>query len=255
MSKGIIRVIYYFLSLIFIKLHAATLVIAHRGYSSFYPENTLLAIRAAVDSGAQGVEIDIHLTHDRQLILQHDETLDRMTTGSGRVEDHPWHGYIDGLKTKGSDTAEPIALLSQVFDYLMSPAVPSGFVLVLDVKDDQSLSVLDELKGLLENYSDYSKKLRVYLGVWRDDFAQHARSLFDNTGPLLTLIAEDCPVEKIPLYDAFNLDVDRITEEIVKTAASLGKDVLLWTCNSTEQVAKAKKLAVQGILTDDPLSV
>ena len=232
-------------------------VIAHRGYSAVYPENTLLAIRAAVDSGAQGVEIDIHLTHDHQLILQHDETLDRMTNGTGKIEDHPWHGYIDGLKSKGTDTAEPVALLSQVLEYLLSSAVPDGFVLVLDVKDDQSLKVLDELKNLLENvYHDYSSKLCVYLGVWREDFAQYARTLFKPNGSLLlTLIAEECSPSSLKLYDAFNLDVDRITKEIVLEANSLGKNVLLWTCNSSEKVAKAKNLSVQGILTDDPLSI
>lgn len=222
----------------------------------------MLAIRAAVDSGAQGIEIDIHMTRDHQLILQHDETLDRMTTGSGRVEDHPWHGYIDGLKSKGTDKAEPVALLSQVLDYLLSPEVPHGFILVLDVKDDQSLTVLDELKKLLENdnnnYFEYSKKLLIYLGVWREDFAQHSRDLFktSKTPPLLTLISEECPnSSSFPLYDAFNLDIDRISEEIVKEVNLLGKDVLLWTCNSKEQVDKAKKLKVKGILTDDPLII
>ncbi len=225
-------------------------MIAHRGYSAIYPENTLLAIRAAVDSGAQGVEIDLHVTHDKQVILQHDETLDRMTNGSGRVDEHPWHGYIDGLKTKGTDTPEHVALLSQVMAYLQEK---DDFTLVLDVKDDQSLTVLDELAGVISG-----NKFRIYLGVWRDDFALHARSLFPpGNSVLLTLIAESCTPEQVqsPLYDAFNLDVDQITEQVVKDANKLGKDVLLWTCNSPDQIAKAKLLKVQGILTDDPLSV
>lgn len=215
----------------------------------------MLAIRAAVDCGAGGVEIDIHLTQDKQLILQHDATLDRMTNGTGLVSEHPWHGHIDGLKTRNSETPEPVALLSQVFDYLLS-VVPVGFALVLDVKDDQSLSVLDELDRLLQKYPNYQEKLRIYLGVWRDDFTLHARSLFTApSAPLLTLIAERCELSQMALYDAFNLDVDQITPEILKEAACTGKDVLLWTCNSAEQVDKAKALQIQGILTDDPLSV
>ena len=229
-------------------------VIAHRGYSALYPENTLLAIRSAVDSGANGIEIDIHLTQDHQIILQHDETLDRMTNGSGRVDQHPWHGHIDGLKTKGSDSAEHVALLKDVLDYLLTTAVPSGFIVVLDVKDDQSLQILNELKILLDTLPNYSERLRIYLGVWREDFAHHARSLF-HKNLLLTLIAESCTQNDLQFYDAFNLDVDQVTEDVVRAARQQGKDVLLWTCNSVHQIAKAKQLQVQGILTDDPLSI
>ncbi len=232
-----------------------SVVIAHRGYSAVYPENTVLSVREALlSTPADGVEIDIHVSLDDQLILQHDETLERMTDGQGRVEDRPFAGYIDGLKTKG-ETGEGVALLSQVFEHLIQP----GLSLVLDVKDVQSLRVLDLLKRFLD--SRRVDGLRVYLGVWREDFARHARALFPRQTQkptvLVTLIAEECTVDLLrsDLYDAFNLDVDRIQPEIVQEAAELGKDVLLWTCNSFEQIWRAKGLKVQGILTDDPFLV
>lgn len=233
------------------------LVIAHRGYSARYPENTLLSIRQACElASTGGVEIDLHLTLDKQIILQHDENLERMTVGgSGRVDDRPWNGYIDQLKTKtvgGLD--EPVALLSQVLEFLSTRK--SEFALVLDVKDDQSLTILNELKTLLD--SRPNKFLKIYLGVWRQDFAIHARQVFPRSDPIiLTLIADEVDLQTVqsPLYDAFNLDVERVTEGIVKEAAKLGKDVLLWTCNSQEQIKKAKELNVHGILTDDPLLI
>jgi glycerophosphoryl diester phosphodiesterase len=61
------------------------LIVAHRGFSANYPENTLAAFRAAIDSGAHMIELDVNLSKDRQLVVIHDETVDRTTNGSGPV--------------------------------------------------------------------------------------------------------------------------------------------------------------------------
>lgn len=61
------------------------LLIAHRGVSARYPENTLAAFRAAIDTGAHMIELDVSLSKDRQLVVLHDETVDRTTNGSGAV--------------------------------------------------------------------------------------------------------------------------------------------------------------------------
>ncbi len=58
---------------------------AHRGASSYYPENTMSAFRAGVEMGANGIETDIHRTKDGVLVLFHDDTLDRVTDGSGEI--------------------------------------------------------------------------------------------------------------------------------------------------------------------------
>jgi len=63
------------------------LVIAHRGFSSSYPENTLPAFEAAIDAGADMIEMDVRLTRDKRLALVHDDTLDRTTSGKGPVSD------------------------------------------------------------------------------------------------------------------------------------------------------------------------
>ena len=65
-----------------------TEVICHRGYSSRYPENTMLAFQKAVESGADGVELDVHLTRDGEVVVIHDERVDRTTDGVGYVKDH-----------------------------------------------------------------------------------------------------------------------------------------------------------------------
>ena len=64
---------------------ARTRVIAHRGFSGAAPENTLAAVRAAIEIGADMVEIDVTLTSDNKIVVIHDVTLDRTTDGSGEI--------------------------------------------------------------------------------------------------------------------------------------------------------------------------
>lgn len=64
------------------------LVFAHRGSSRAYAEHTRAAYLHALDVGADGVECDLHLTRDRQLVLWHDATLERTSDGTGRVAEH-----------------------------------------------------------------------------------------------------------------------------------------------------------------------
>ena len=61
------------------------LVIAHRGASAVAPENTLAALDAAVEAGADGVEIDVRLTKDGRVVVCHDRRVDRTTAGRGPV--------------------------------------------------------------------------------------------------------------------------------------------------------------------------
>lgn len=62
-----------------------TRVFAHRGASGYAPENTLEAFQLAVMHGAHGVELDVQLTRDGELLVAHDETIDRVSDGSGAI--------------------------------------------------------------------------------------------------------------------------------------------------------------------------
>lgn len=62
-------------------------LVAHRGYQAHYPENTLLAIRKAIEAGALYVELDVQLSRDQVPLVYHDDTLDRMSGCAGRISD------------------------------------------------------------------------------------------------------------------------------------------------------------------------
>ena len=63
------------------------LCVAHRGASSYAPENTFAAFNKALELGASHVELDVHFSRDGHIVVIHDDTLDRTTDGSGAVAD------------------------------------------------------------------------------------------------------------------------------------------------------------------------
>ena len=73
----------------------AVAVAAHRGGALLWPENSLLAFRNAVGLGADYLEFDVHLSKDGEVIVIHDPTLDRTTTGAGPVRERTPRGAQD----------------------------------------------------------------------------------------------------------------------------------------------------------------
>lgn len=64
-----------------------TLIYGHRGSAGIYPENTMLSFKAAYQAGADGIELDVQMSKDGELVVIHDEAVDRTTNGSGFVKD------------------------------------------------------------------------------------------------------------------------------------------------------------------------
>ena len=65
-----------------------TLIFAHRGASVYRPENTIEAFALAIEQGADGFELDVHLTKDGEIIVAHDDRLERVSDGTGHINDY-----------------------------------------------------------------------------------------------------------------------------------------------------------------------
>jgi glycerophosphoryl diester phosphodiesterase len=91
-----------------------TKYIGHRGARGEKPENTLLGIRYALELGLDGVEIDVHLSKDEELIIIHDETLDRTTNGHGLIT----KSTIKEIKKLDAGLGEKVPTLSEVIDLM-----------------------------------------------------------------------------------------------------------------------------------------
>ena len=88
-------------------------VMAHRGYSGKYPENTMLAFEEAAKTGADGIELDVQLTKDGQVVVIHDERIDRTTDGSGWVKDYTYEELkkFNAARVKGDQFGfQPISI-------------------------------------------------------------------------------------------------------------------------------------------------
>ena len=115
---------------------APTLLAAHRGGSLLWPENSLLAFRNALALGADFIEFDVHLSRDGEVVVIHDATLDRTTTGSGPVQGRTV-AELETLRLKdrsGAVTQEAVPTLDEV----VAVAAQAKRRMLLEIKVDAS---------------------------------------------------------------------------------------------------------------------
>lgn len=110
-------------------------IFGHRGASGYAPENTLEAFSLAVEQGAEGVELDVHLTRDQQIIVTHDERIDRVSDGTGLVamlslKDIKKHLFN---KPHPQYTEARAPLLEEVLDLLL----PTGLHINIELKNSR----------------------------------------------------------------------------------------------------------------------
>ena len=97
-----------------------SLIYGHRGASAYAPENTLEAFRLAMDMGADGFELDVHLSKDGELVVIHDETVDRTTDGAGLVRELTLAQLkaLDASNGKEAYRGARIPTLEEVFELI-----------------------------------------------------------------------------------------------------------------------------------------
>lgn len=107
-------------------------VAAHRGGAAVWPENSLLAFRRAIELGVPLLELDVHQARDGGIVVIHDRTLDRTTTGSGPISDRTTD-ELRALRLKDT-TARVTAERLPALDDVLAVAEPSAASLLLEVK-------------------------------------------------------------------------------------------------------------------------
>jgi glycerophosphoryl diester phosphodiesterase len=108
-------------------------ILGHRGASADAPENTLAAFQLALSQGAEGIELDARLCSSGEVVVFHDERLDRLTGRPGRVAQTPW-SVLRALevRTPAAPTTAPIPLLAEVLD-----ALPRTAFINVELKSDR----------------------------------------------------------------------------------------------------------------------
>ena len=110
-----------------------TRIFGHRGASGYAPENTIEAFRLAAETGADGVELDVQLTRDGELVVAHDETIDRVSNGNGRIADMTLKELkkLHFNRTHPEYTDAVIPTLAEVFELLR----PTQLVINIELKN------------------------------------------------------------------------------------------------------------------------
>lgn len=126
------------------------LIMAHRGASGNAPENTMAAFQLAVDEGADGIELDVHLSKDGEIVVIHDDTLNRTTNGTGNVHEKDLaelKTYDAGSWFDPKFSEERIPLLQEVIDIL-----PESVFLNIEIKNSPIVhtGIEQKLVDLLE---------------------------------------------------------------------------------------------------------
>lgn len=116
-----------------------TKILAHRGASAYAPENTLPAFQLACEMGADGFELDVHLTKDQQVVVIHDETIDRTSNGTGNVEEMTYEKLLDldFSNNKEGYKEVKIPLLEEVFEL----ASKNNMFVNVEIKEDRIKSI------------------------------------------------------------------------------------------------------------------
>lgn len=115
-------------------------ICAHRGVSFSHPENTLASIKKGVELGAQMIEFDVRSTKDKALVLMHDKTVDRTTTGKGAVKDLTLEEIrkLDAGIWKSNEFAgEKVPTFEEVLN-----AVPDSILMNIHVKHEHETAIV-----------------------------------------------------------------------------------------------------------------
>jgi glycerophosphoryl diester phosphodiesterase len=214
------------------------MLIAHRGYSAMYPENTMTSFRKA---RSKVVEFDVRKTLDNVPVVIHDRVLDRTTTGTGDVKKHTWE-HIKDLHIKGSD--ERVPSLDQVLQ-----TFGDEYSYDIEIKSTDTASVIvDSIKKSELPYGNF------LVTSFKWDEIKTVRKLDDriNTG-LISLVRPERAIRECVRIgcEVAVLNHLAITRNVVKYAQERGIEVYAYTVNSADEARKLIEYGVTGIISDE----
>lgn len=233
------------------------LYIAHRGLCARYPENTLAAFKGAVDAGARMIELDVSLSRDRQLVVIHDDTVDRTTNGRGAVMTLTMEqlGRLDaGSWFDPQFAGERLPTLFQVLD-----AAKGRLLVNIEIKpeavDPESPADAVERQVLaLVHDKQMVDDVLVSSFDWRVLATLRRLDATIAIGLLTEVPADDHLLAWIERVKAFSWHPDYrvLTRSQVNTLHGLGARVFPYAVNGRIDTQAMLAMGVDGMIVDDP---
>ncbi len=228
-----------------------TKIIAHRGWSSRAPENTLPAFTLAKDEPAiDGIEIDLHMTKDAEFVIIHDYYVDRTSDGSGWVHEKNLSELKEldyGSWFSEEYKATSIMTLKELFDF-----IEGDKNLILEIKNFAYASGIEKFAKLLNTYR-YPEKL--YVKSPNHILVQELKKrteiktglLIVNNPSLMTALVESCHADFVSVL--YKL----LSQELVTELLENDIEVMAWTIDEKEEIDKVKALSNEiMIITNYP---
>lgn len=221
------------------------LKIGHRGAMGYAPENTLASFTKALELGVDGIELDVRLCRSGELVVIHDERVERTTNGKGRVRDLS----LLELKMLDAGQGERISSLEEVLDTLDS------FVRV-DIELKEAGTAAPTAEALRRRIQKRGGKAEDFLVT---SFDHHELIRFHYLlpeipfGPLLVAkpltyarLAQEMEAQVILPYFEY-LDSD-----FVRDAHERDLQVIAWTVNRPEDIRRMAEIGVDGMVSNFP---
>ncbi|MGP3988278.1 glycerophosphodiester phosphodiesterase [Streptomyces sp. 3N207] len=214
------------------------LTVGHRGVMGVEPENTLRSFVRAEREGLDVVELDLHLSKDGELVVMHDADVARTTDGSGPISDFT----LAELRELDAGQGERVPVFDEVVDAVGSP-------LQAEIKDRAAARVLAETivrRGLQE---------RVTVISFHAEALRETREHLPDI-PLVLVAGRSSPTapERAQELGArmISLELQHVDADIVRRAHDAGIQVISWTVNTDEELARVRELGLDGVVTDMP---
>ena len=274
----------------YITPYGTTLVSAHRSGGGIFPENTMMAFERCVESAdfrTDIFEFDLHLTKDGQLVILHDDTLDRTTdseqvlgVNGARPENYTLEelrqlnfgaGFTDddgnmpyyGLTGAEVPDSLRVATLGQVLDYLEGNG---GFRYIIEIKNKKELGyrAADQLYAVLKEKNllgkaiigTFNAEVTKYLDETHPDMLRSA-SIPEVLGFYLDSVFEvDRPVDYYP-FDALQIPANQFmirlgTSRMTDYAHKHNIAVQYWTINDPDDMRLLREINADCVMSDDP---
>jgi glycerophosphoryl diester phosphodiesterase len=244
--------------------------IAHQGGNKIYPDESLLAFTNAINMGIQVIEFDIHRTKDGIIVINHDQTIDRLTNGTGLIREMSWvelqqvdgayNWSPDGLTYPYRDKGIKILSLIEMMD-----AFPQQ---LYDIEIKQHDPPLEkDLCDLLRKYGVAADQAIVAsfrdetLARFHDICPEVAISLPVNQGTVLYILSRvglerllplDAVVAQLPTTFSTILGQLELDRRYIEAFAKGDRQVWVWTVNDSIEMKRLVKMGAHGIITDRP---
>ncbi|MBB6218990.1 glycerophosphoryl diester phosphodiesterase [Anaerosolibacter carboniphilus] len=230
-----------------------THIFAHRGASGYAPENTMAAFQKALEMGADGIELDVHLSKDGRLIVCHDETLQRTTNGMGWIKDmtlEEIRQYDGGSWFSEEYQREKVPVLEEVLDLIQSTKT------LLNVEIKNGIVIYPGIERKVINLiRRYALEERTIISSFYHYSLVESKRIdpFIKTGALYVAgWLEPWEYARKIQADALHPIYHNIDLAFVEGCRSYGIDINTYTVNEEADMARLAGMGVAGIITNHP---